>query len=251
MVEYRHAVKVSDIACRCAKEVGYRANLCLAGGFYYRMGRWIGEPYIKNAVNKAESLCFPAELISILAEYYGEEQLPKENGFILFPNHQGFFDMLAIIDTCPKPLGVIIKKEAANWILVKQVLRLLGGIPMDRSDIRAAMEVIKEMTRQVKEGKTYVIFPEGTRSRKGNELLEFKAGTFKSAINAGCPIVPVALINSFRPFDISSIKKEQVEVHYLEPIYKEQYIGLKTREIADLVHDRIQAEIDRCIKVAK
>ena len=166
---------------------------------------------------------------------YGEEQLPKENGFILFP----------------KPLGVIIKKEAANWILVKQVLRLLGGIPMDRSDIRAAMEVIKEMTRQVKEGKNYVIFPEGTRSRKGNELLEFKAGTFKSAINAGCPIVPVALINSFRPFDISSIKKEQVEVHYLEPIYKEQYIGLKTREIADLVHDRIQAEIDRCIKVAK
>ena len=59
------------------KEVGYRANLCLAGGFYYRMGRWIGEPYIKNAVNKAESLCFPAELISILAEYYGEEQLPS------------------------------------------------------------------------------------------------------------------------------------------------------------------------------
>lgn len=77
MVEYRHAVKVSDIACRCAKEVGYQANLCLAGGFYYRMGRWIGEPYIKNAVNKAESLCFPAELISILAEYYGEEQLPS------------------------------------------------------------------------------------------------------------------------------------------------------------------------------
>ena len=58
MVEYRHAVKVSDIACRCAKEVGYRANLCLAGGFYYRMGRWIGEPYIKNAVNKAEHTTF-------------------------------------------------------------------------------------------------------------------------------------------------------------------------------------------------
>lgn len=98
---------------------------------------------------------------------YGEEQLPKENGFILFPNHQGFFDMLAIIDTCPKPLGVIIKKEAANWILVKQVLRLLGGIPMDRSDIRAAMEVIKEMTRQVKEGKNYVIFPEGPKKPEG------------------------------------------------------------------------------------
>lgn len=76
-VEYQHAVKVSDIACRCAKEVGYRASLCLAGGFYYRMGRWIGEPYIKNAIKKAESLCFPADLVSILSEYYGEEHLPS------------------------------------------------------------------------------------------------------------------------------------------------------------------------------
>ena len=132
---------------------------------------------------------------------------------------------------------------------ISEMTILMADSDYEKSAIN--MEVIKEMTRQVKEGKNYVIFPEGTRSRKGNELLEFKAGTFKSAINAGCPIVPVALINSFRPFDISSIKKEQVEVHYLEPIYKEQYIGLKTREIADLVHDRIQAEIDRCIKVAK
>ena len=41
------------------------------------MGRWIGEPYIKNAIKKAESLCFPADLVSILSEYYGEEHLPS------------------------------------------------------------------------------------------------------------------------------------------------------------------------------
>ena len=77
MAEYEHAHKVSDIACRCAAHVGYRAPLCLAGGFYYRMGRWIGEPFIKNAVEKAESLCFPEDLTRILSEYYGEEQLPS------------------------------------------------------------------------------------------------------------------------------------------------------------------------------
>ena len=77
MAEYEHAHKVSDIACRCASHVGYRASLCLAGGFYYRMGRWIGEPYIKNAVDKAESLCFPEDLTLILSEYYGEEHLPS------------------------------------------------------------------------------------------------------------------------------------------------------------------------------
>lgn len=175
---------------------------------------------------------------------YGAENLPKEGGFILFPNHQGLFDMLAIIDTCPKPMSVVIKKEAENWVLVKQVLAALDGIPMDRSDIKASLQVINEMSERVKQGGNFVIFPEGTRSREENNILDFKAGTFKSAVNARCPIVPVALIDSFKPFDISSIKKERVQVHYLEPIYPDQYIGLKTKEIADIVHNRIQEKIN-------
>lgn len=178
-------------------------------------------------------------------ESFGTEHIPSENGFILFPNHQGLFDMLALIDTCPRPLGVVIKKEAENWVLVKQVLRLLNGISMDRSDLRGSMEVIRKMTEEVKQGRNYVIFAEGTRSRKGNQILEFKAGTFKSAVNAGCPIVPVALIDSFKPFDISSIKKERVQVHYLPPIYPEQYQEMKTREIAEVVHDQIQRTIEQ------
>lgn len=180
----------------------------------------------------------------VQVEGFGAESIPLKNGFILFPNHQGLFDMLALIDTCPRPLGVVIKKEAENWILVKQVIRLLNGISMDRSNLRASMEVIKKMTEEVKQGRNYVIFAEGTRSHKGNEILEFKAGTFKSAVNARCPIIPVALINSFKPFDISSVKKECVQVHYLDPIYPEQYQDMKTREIADLVHDRIQKKIE-------
>lgn len=178
---------------------------------------------------------------------YGMEHLPREEGFILFPNHQGLFDMLALIDTCPRPLGAVIKKEASKWILVKQVVESLDGIPMDRSDIRSSMEVIKKMAEEVKNGRNFVIFPEGTRSREGNKILDFKAGTFKSAMLAKCPIVPVALIDSYRPFDISSIKKETVQIHYLEPIYPEQYMGLKTKEIADIVHDRIQKRIDENI----
>lgn len=184
----------------------------------------------------------------VQVEGFGTEHIPSEDGFILFPNHQGLFDMLALIDTCPHPLGVVIKKEAENWVLVKQVVRLLNGIAMDRSDLRGSMEVIKKMTEEIRQGRNYVIFAEGTRSRKGNQILEFKAGTFKSAVNAGCPIVPVALINSFKPFDISSIKKECVQVHYLDPIHPDQYRGMKTREIADLVHDRIQKKIEENIQ---
>lgn len=175
----------------------------------------------------------------------GEDYIPADNGFILFPNHQGLFDMLALFATCPKPLSVVIKKEAANWILVKQALAATRSLSMDRKDIKDQVRIIGEVTKRVKDGCNFVIFPEGHRSRNGNEILDFKSGTFKSAIKAGCPIIPVALINSFRPFDINSLKQEYVEVHYMKPIYPDQYMGMKSVEIAHLVHDRIQEEINK------
>ncbi len=180
-------------------------------------------------------------------EVYGIENLPDKNGFILFPNHQGLFDVLALMDACPKPLGVIVKKEAAGLILVKQVIKALRGFSIDRQDIKASMEVIMKMTEHVKDGRNYVIFPEGTRSREGNKLLAFKGGTFKSAVNAKCPIVPVALIDCFKPFDESSSRKLKVQVCFLKPIYPEDYRNIKTIQIAERVHDKIQEEINQKI----
>lgn len=179
----------------------------------------------------------------VTIDVHGISNLPENDGFIMFPNHQGLFDVLAIIEGNSHPFGVVIKKEAADIILVKQVLRLLKGLAMDRKDTRSAIKIINQITEEVKNGRNYLIFPEGTRSKKGNEILDFKAGTFKSAVNAKCPIVPVALIDSFKPFDISSIKRETVQVHFLEPIMYEQYMGMKTTEIAHIVHDKIQEKI--------
>lgn len=175
----------------------------------------------------------------------GVEKLPQKDGFIMFPNHQGLFDMLAIVEACPHPLSVIVKKEAQNWILVKQVVQMLNGMYMDRSDVRSSMQIINAMSERAKEGQNFVIFPEGTRSREGNKLLDFKAGAFKSAMQANCPVVPVALIDSFRPFDLPSIRREKVQVRFLDPIYPEQYAGLKTRDVAAMVQKQIQEEIDR------
>lgn len=175
----------------------------------------------------------------------GAENIPGKDGFILFPNHQGLFDMLALFATCPRPLSVVIKKEASNWFLVKQVLGATRSLSMDRDDIKDQVRIIGEVTKQVKEGRNFVIFAEGHRSRNENEILDFKSGTFKSAVKAGCPIVPVALINSFRPFDINTLEQEQVEVHYMKPILPDQYMGLRTSEIAHIVHDRIQEEINK------
>ena len=184
----------------------------------------------------------------VTVKVQGQENIPGENGFILFPNHQGLFDMLALYSTCPNPISVVIKKEAANWILVKQVLGATRSLSMDRNDMKDQAKVILEVAKRVKGGENFVIFAEGHRSRKENQILEFKRGTFKAATKAKCPIVPVALINSFRPFDINSLKRENVEIHYMEPIYPDQYIGMNTTEIAHLVHDKIQEEINKNLR---
>lgn len=181
----------------------------------------------------------------VTVECYGRENLPRENGYILFPNHQGLFDTLLFFETHGRFLSFVMKKEVANVILVKQIGRMLRAKAMDRSDVRQSMTVIKEVSEEVKKGRNYIIFPEGTRSREGNKLLNFKGGAFKSAVYAKCPIVPVAIIDSYKAFDMHSIKKMTAQIHYLEPLTYEQYKGMKTVEIAAIVKSRIEAEIER------
>lgn len=176
-------------------------------------------------------------------ESYGLENIPKENGFIFFPNHQGLFDVLVFLESCPVPFSFVIKKEASNIILLKQVSAALQSLAIDREDIRQSMQVINQMTEEVKKGRNFLIFAEGTRSKMGNKLLPFKGGTFKSAVKAKCPIVPCALIDSFKPFDEKSIAPVTVKLIYLPPLYYEDYAGMKTTEIAELVKERIEAAI--------
>lgn len=144
----------------------------------------------------------------------GEENLPKENGYVLFPNHQGLFDALVLLETNKQPITFVMKKEIENQWFIKKIIKLLQAQIIDRDDIRQSMGVINTMTKEVKEGRNYVIFAEGTRSRKGNELLDFKGGSFKSAVNAKCPIIPVAIMDSYKVFDSKSIKKATVRMAY-------------------------------------
>lgn len=180
---------------------------------------------------------------NVTIKAYGQEHIPKENGFMFFPNHQGLYDVLAIVEACLVPFSVVAKKEIKDIQFLKQVIACMKGYLMDREDIRQSMRMIQEVSNEVKKGRNFVIFPEGTRSKEGNQVQAFKAGSFKAATKAKCPIVPVALINSFQPFDTNTISPVTVQVHFLEPIYYEEYKDLKTKEIASIVQKKIQMTI--------
>lgn len=188
---------------------------------------------------------------NVKIDVHGQENIPKENGFLFFPNHQGMYDVLAVMEACPVPFSVVAKKEIKDIQFLKQVIACMKGFLLDREDVRQAMKVINDVTSEVKKGRNYLIFPEGTRSKNGNEVQDFKGGSFKAATRAKCPIVPVALIDSFKPFDTNTISHVTVQVHFLEPLYYSEYKDMKTNEIAKIVKDRIKKVIENNKKVYK
>ena len=179
----------------------------------------------------------------ITIDIHGQENYPKESGFMMFPNHQGLFDVLAIMQTCEKPFSVVMKKEVQNIPFLKQVFACMKAYAIDREDVRQSMKVIQQVAKEVQAGRNYLIFPEGTRTKNPNTVHEFKGGSFKSATKAKCPIVPIALIDSYKSFDTKSIERIKVQVHILKPMLYEEYKDMKTVEIAAEVKKRIEAVI--------
>jgi len=171
----------------------------------------------------------------------GLENIPREGGLLLYGNHQGLFDIVALAHTCPRPLAAVLKKELKNLPLLKQIIACTKSFPMDREDVRQSLTVIQNVTEEVKKGRAYVIFPEGTRSKTGNQMKEFHGGSFRAATKSKATVLPVAFIDCYKVLDQKGSQPITVQVHYLKPIPYEEYAGMKPAQLAALVKERIAA----------
>ena len=184
------------------------------------------------------------EAIHVDLQVTGIENIPTTGGFMLYGNHQGLFDVIAIGSTCPMPLGAVYKKELKDTPFLKKIYACTKSFALDREDARQSLTVIQHVIEEVKNGRNYLIFPEGTRSKNSNTMGEFHGGSFRCAIKTKCPVVPFALIDSFKVLDQKGSGPRTVQLHYLPPIPYEEYKMLKSVELAALVKSRIQAAID-------
>ena len=175
----------------------------------------------------------------------GMENIPAKDGFLFVGNHQGLFDIVALAGIYDRPIGVVFKKELANIPVLKEIIACTKSFGIDRDDVRQTMGTIVELTKELKSGRTYMIYPEGTRSRNGNQMGEFHAGSFHAAVKAKCPIVPVACIDSYKVLDQKGSKPVSVQMHFLSPLTYEECKDMKTPEIAALIKGRIAEVIER------
>ena len=120
----------------------------------------------------------------------------------------------------------------------------MQGKRIKLDDLRQAAGIISEVSEEVKQGRKFIIFPSGGyEHRNGNYVDPFKPGCFKGAIRAKAPIVPVAIVNSWKVFDLWSLRRVVTQVFYLKPLFYDDYKDMKSNAISDLVYDRICAAV--------
>ena len=177
-------------------------------------------------------------------DIYGKENLPDEGGYVMYANHQGKYDALGIIDSHEKPLSLVMDEARSHTILVAQFLDLLESKRLVLDDVRQGLKIMKEITREIAEdGKRFLIFPEGGYEKNHNKVCTFKGGSFKCAMKAKAPIVPVAIIDSYKAFEGNSLKRIDTQVHFLKPLFFEDYKHMNSQDVATLVQERIQKTI--------
>lgn len=185
----------------------------------------------------------------VKTQVYGLENLPEEGGYVMYPNHQGKYDAYGLLSVHEKPLTVVMDKDKSYGLFIKQVIDMIKGKRLDKENVRQAFTVISEMTEEVKQGRRYILFPEGEYdNQKKNTLINFKSGCFKVSLKSKTPIVPVTLIDSYKAWNSPCLGSVVTQVHFMEPIPYEEYKDMKTGEIAAMVQGRIQEKIEEITK---
>jgi 1-acyl-sn-glycerol-3-phosphate acyltransferase len=171
----------------------------------------------------------------------GRENIPP--GVCLFAaNHTSNADAAAIVGAIPRRIAILGRKSLFDIPIVGSAFRLAKFVPVDREDRDAALASVKEAVQYIREGYSFLVYPEGTRSPDGR-LHRFKKGSFVIAIDAGVPVVPVACSGAHRVMKKRSliIRPGRVTVRFGKPVDGSAYTVEQRDELAQRVHDVIAA----------
>ena len=183
----------------------------------------------------------------------GRENIPEDTAVLYIGNHRSYFDILIGYATVPGLTGFVAKKEMERYPSLRDWMRNVNCLFLDRENIKEGLKTILKGIEQVKNGISVWIFPEGTRNEEGKlyELMPFKEGSLKIAEKSGCPVIPVAIAGTADIFEkhIPFIRPAQVIIQYGEPIYlkklppeQKKFSGAYTREVIAGMLEKIEQE---------
>jgi 1-acyl-sn-glycerol-3-phosphate acyltransferase len=173
----------------------------------------------------------------------GREHVP-DAAVVFCSNHESNVDPPVLFEALHPRLHVLYKAELHKFPIMGTVFDVGGFVPIDRGDHDKAMASIARGAQSLQAGNSFLIFPEGTRSRTGH-LLRFKKGGFIMAIQAQAPIVPVAVQGGRAAMQKGSalVRPVRVSVRIGAPIPTK---GL-TLDDRDALIERVRSEVERLL----
>jgi len=156
--------------------------------------------------------------VSVVVE--GVVNLERSNSCVVIANHESWFDVFALAGWLPVSAKFVGKRELANIPLFGSSWQACGHVAIDRRNRDSAIRSLNSVVERMRHQPMHVVmFAEGTRSVTG-ELQTFKKGPFILAIEAGTPIIPVAIIGSRKimPKGSYSIGKGEIKIRIGKPI---------------------------------
>lgn len=173
----------------------------------------------------------------------GEENLPTGGKLCFISNHQGMFDIPLVLGFVPKPAGFIAKQELFKIPVLSWWMNEIPCVYIDRASARKAMESFHKAAEVIKSGHPLVIFPEGTRSQQDG-MGPFHLGSFRLPAMAGATIVPLAIKNSWRAYEIDKkIHPVDFKLRILEPIAAHDPLYKDKHALSKALHQRIAAAL--------
>lgn len=178
-------------------------------------------------------------------QVFGLENIPEEDGFVMYSNHQGKFDGLAIVSALKRPISTVIDDKNAHAMMMNQFVNCTNSKRLKKDDPRQGIRLFKEIEREVIEEKgNFLIFPEGLYTDNKNTLLDFNTGCMRFVYHAKCPIIPICLYDTYKVFNVNSLKKVSCQVHFLEPILYDEYKDYSKTELANIIKAKIENKIE-------
>ena len=171
----------------------------------------------------------------------GNENIPKDKTVLFVSNHQSNLDFLLLLAEINIPVGFIAKVELEKIPLLRDWMRVINCLFMDRDDMRQQVKTIVEGINLLKKGKSLIIFPEGTRTRDGN-MMEFKAGSFKLATKSKVPIIPVTINGTFKALEGNNnkLKAGDIFLTFHEPIFVDKLTKEEQDNLNNYVRDIVE-----------
>jgi 1-acyl-sn-glycerol-3-phosphate acyltransferase len=188
-----------------------------------------------------KGVMFFVNCVGVHVQVKGAERIPPET-CIFAANHTSSADAPAVVGAIPRRIAILLKRSLFEWPIVGQAFHLAHFIPVDRFNRDSAIDSVEKAIEAIRNGQSFLIYPEGTRSPDGR-LQPFKKGTAVMAIKSGVPVVPVACSNAHRIMEKRklNIHAGTILVEFLDPIDSTKY-SLDERELlVQEIHDRLAA----------